>query len=86
MMGSGNVVGSSTKADMRGKVNGRIQGLESPFRASPLECVVAWCGSTLTLNFLVSFSQNPIISPMTYPNPTYVSDFSGRADGFVRSC
>lgn len=77
-MGSGNMAGSSTKADRRGKVNGRIQVLKRHTGVSPLECLGPGYGLTPALNFLVSFQQTPVIPPMVYPNPVYVSDCSGR--------
>ena len=36
-----------------------------------------------TLNFLVSFQQNPAFPPMAYPNPVYVIVFPGGGGGFV---
>lgn len=81
-MGSGNMAGSSTKADRREKVNGRIQVLKRHTGVSPLECLEPGCGLIPALNFLVSFQQNPVIPPVVYPNPTYVSACSGRVGVF----
>ena len=43
------------------------------------------CASMRTpaLTFSISFVQNPVIPPVVYPNPVYVSGFSGRRGGLV---
>ena len=61
-------------------LKGRVQGLMLHVRASLQSvCGPGW-GCKPTLNVLVSFQQNPVIPPVMYTNPTYVSDFSGRVE------